>query len=944
MRVSRHKGLTCGSLLLVNLLLMCAPEKTAAAIPDSLVVKADRVMVSPYHSSERDLVTAAVSSVGGWDVEHLPGINRTNLLNGRVTGFLGIQNDGELGIETNSIYIRGLRSISSSSQEALILVDGYVRKDANRISPSDIESITILKDAAATALYGLRGGNGVVLITTKHGRIQPLTVSLDASVGIQGATRLPKYLGSYDYARLYNEASVNDGGLPKYDQYALDAYLRGDDPYNYPNVDWMDEFLKKSSVVQRYNVNVRGGTERVRYYASVGYVDNSGLYNVDKDANTYKTNANYENYSLRGNIDVNVNRRLVMSLDISSLMAKWNYPGAYSNSTSRILNALTQTPPNAYPIFNEDGSLSGTSQYLNNPYGLLNKSGYSIRQTRSNYATLKLNHDLDFITQGLSLYGSFSFDSYFEQVINRNVGFVVYDGDINNQQGTKDPATQNNNNSFSNNYRAIDLQAGLDYARSFGDHNVSGRLFINYNNESGNGKIMPHIYKGLFAYAHYDFKRRYIADFTVAYQGSEQIGGNGYNLFPSASVGWILSEENFLKDKTFISFLKLRASYGVSGNDTNISYFQKSSFFTSLGSTYLQGESLASMQGFRESQVAVDNIMAERSHKANVGLDIRMFDDKWSVTVDAFHENNDKLIINQASVPGIIGVRGSIKNNLGRVVNSGFEVSTTYADRVGKLGYSVFGNFTFARNRVKEMQETDATYRFNRKTGYPLNSSFGLKSDGLFFDEADIAGHPTQTYGVYRPGDIRYLDLSRDGFVDEDDRTYLGYGEIPEYVYGFGVNLDYCGFDLSVLFQGVGNTQKKLGGFVYWEFRPDGKGNVMEHHLDRWAYDPEQGIDTRLTAKYPRLSLTGNDGNNRGPSSDYWLRDASYLRLKSIELGYTLPARATKALRMKNLRVYVTATNLFTWDKIDILDPETTTTGIVYPLQRTVCMGLNVSF
>ena len=944
MRVSRLKGLTCGSLLLVNLFLLCAPEKTAAAIPDSLVVKADMVMVSPYHASERDLVTAAVSSVGGWDMEHLPGTNRTNLLNGRVTGFLGIQSDRELGFETNSIYIRGLRSISSSSQQALILVDGYVRKDANRISASDIESITILKDAAATALYGLRGGNGVVLITTKHGRIQPLTVSFDASVGIQSATRLPKYLGSYDYARLYNEASVNDGGLPKYDQYALDSYLNGDDPYNYPDVDWMDEFLKKSSVVQRYNVNVRGGTERVRYYASVGYVDNSGLYNVDKDANTYKTNANYENYSLRGNIEVNVNRRLKLGLDISSLMAKWNYPGAYSNSTSRILNALTQTPPNAYPIFNEDGSLSGTSQYLNNPYGLLNKSGYSILQTRSNYATLDLNHDLDFITPGLSLFGSFSFDSYFEQVINRNVGFVVYDGDINNQLGTKNPATQNNNNSFSNNYRAIDLRAGFDYARSFGDHNLSGRLFINYNNESGNGKIMPHVYKGLFAYAHYDFKRRYIADFTVAYQGSEQIGGNGYNVFPSAAVGWILSEENFLKDKTFISFLKLRASYGVSGNDTNISYFQKSSFFTSLGSTYLQGESLASMQGFRESQVAVDNIMAERSHKANVGLDIRMFDDKWSVSVDAFHENNDKLIIASASVPGIIGVRGSIKNNIGRVVNSGFEVSTTYASRVGKLGYSVFGNFTFARNRVKEMQETDATYRFNKKTGYPLNSSFGLKSDGLFFDDAEIAAHATQTYGVYHPGDIRYLDLSKDGFIDEDDRTYLGYGEIPEYVYGFGVNLDYCGFDLSVLFQGVGNTQKKLGGFVYWEFRPDGKGNVMEHHLDRWAYDPDNGIDTRLTAKYPRLSLTGNDGNNRGPNSDYWLRDASYLRLKSIELGYTLPARATKAIRMKNLRVYVTATNLFTWDKIEILDPETTTTGIVYPLQRTVCMGLNVSF
>lgn len=944
MRGSRLKGLTCGSLLLANLFLMCAPQKTAAAVPDSLSVKAGTVMVSPYHASEKDLATAAVSSIGGWQLEHLPGINRTNLLNGRVTGFLGIQNDGELGIEANSIYIRGLRSISSDSRQAAILVDGYVRKDANRISPADIESITILKDAAATALYGLRGGNGVVLITTKHGRIQPLTVSIDAGVGFQSPTRLPKYLGSYDYARLYNEAAVNDGGAPKYDRYALDSYLTGDDPYNYPNVNWMDEFLKKSSVVQRYNVNVRGGTERVRYYASVGYVDNSGLYNVDKDANTYKTNANYESYSLRGNIDVNVTKRFVLSLDISSLMAKWNYPGSYSKSTSRILNALTQTPPNAHPIFNADGSLSGTSQYLNNPYGLLNKNGYSIFQTRSNYATLELNHDLDFVTPGLSVFGSFSFDSYFEQVINRNVGFVVYDGDENNQQGTKDPATQSNNNSFSNNYRALDIRAGLDYTRSFGDHALSARIFINYNNESGNGRIMPHVYKGLFAYVHYDFKRRYLFDFTAAYQGSEQIGGNGYNIFPSVAAGWIVSEENFLKNRTFISFLKLRASYGVSGNDSNISYFQKSSFFSSLGSTYLQGQSLASMQGFRESQVGVDNIMAERSHKVNVGLDMRLFRNKWSLSVDAFYENNDKLIIAQASIPGIIGVRGSVKNNIGRMTNRGFEISTGYTSRAGKLGYSVYGNFTFARNRVEEMQERDATYRFNKKTGYPINSSFGLKSDGLFYDSDQIASHAVQTYGVYNPGDIRYLDLSKDGYIDEDDRTYLGYGDVPEYVYGFGIDLNYRGFDLNVAFQGVGNVQKKLGGYVYWEFRPDGKGNVMEHHLDRWAYDPENGIDTRLTARYPRLSLTGNDGNNRGPNSDYWLRDASYLRLKSIELGYSLPARAARAVWLKNLRIYVSATNLFTSDKIDILDPETTTTGTVYPLQRTVCMGLNISF
>ncbi len=944
MRMYRLKGLA--NMILINLFLLLPPAVLNAVVKDTLAFDMSHVMASPYQVSEKDLVTSSVSSIGGWELEDLPGVNRTNLLNGRVTGFLGIQSDGSLGIETNEIYIRGLHSLSSSSQQALILVDGYVRKDANKILPSDIESITILKDAAATAIYGLRGGNGVVLITTKRGRIQPLTVSVNAGVGFQSPTRLPKYLGSYDYARLYNEASVNDGGSPVYDQYALDAYLAGDDPYNFPDVNWMDEFLKKYSVVQNYDVNVRGGTERIKYYASVGYTTNSGLYNVDKNANKYNTNANYESWSLRGNIDVNVTKKFVISLDITSLMGKWNHPGAYSNSDSRILNALTQTPPNAYSIFNEDGSLGGTSQYLNNPYGLLNRSGYSIFQTRSNYATLKLEHELDFITEGLSVYGSFSFDSYFEQTINRNVGFVVYEGSIENERGTKSPATQNNNNSFANRYRSIDVQAGFDYARSFKKNSVAGKVFLNYNEESGNGQTMPHLYKGLHGWIHYDWAKKYLADVSFAWQGSEQIGGSGYNFFPSVSLGWIISEENFMKNKTPFSFLKLRASYGISGNDTNINYFQKSSFFSSVGagSNYLTGESLSSIQGFRESQVAVPNIMAERSHKFNAGLDMRLFDDQWSISVDGFYEDNDKLITAQATIPSIIGVRGSVKNNVGRMINGGVEVATDFTSNIGDFHYSIYGNFTFSRNIIKEMQETDATYRFNRKTGYPSNSSFGLISDGLFYDEADIESHAEQLYGTYNPGDIKYVDLSKDGVINDDDRTYLGFGAIPEIVYGFGLNLNFKGFDLDVAFQGVGNVQKKMGGFVYWEFRPDGKGNVMEHHLDRWVYDPENGIDTRETATYPRLSLTGNDGNNRGPNSDYWLRDASYLRLKSVEFGYTLPAKALKAMWLKNLRIYVTGMNLLTFDKIGILDPESSTSGIAYPLQRTFTVGLNLSF
>ena len=483
MRVRKHSGL--GKAWLPSLVWMFTPLMAGAAVPDSLSVKYEEVKVTPYLGMERDMVTSAVSQIGFWELEDYAGYNRMNLLNGKVTGLTNVQSNGEIGLESSSLYIRGLRSLSSSSREALILVDGYVRKDAQYISPSDIESVTVLKDAAATAIYGLRGANGIVLITTKHGRIQPLTVTLEAGVSFHNHVKLPSYLGSYDYARLYNEAAVNDGGEPKYDQAALDAYAAGDDPYNYPDVNWVGNFLKPYSINQKYNVGVRGGNGNVRYYASLGYEGNGGSYNVDKTANTYNTNNSYDHYSLRGNIDINVTRRLALSLDIAALISRWNMPGSNSSATSRILNSMSQTPPNAHPIFNEDGSVSGTTQYQNNTYSLLNRNGYSIGNTRSNYATLKLSHDLDFITTGLSVYGAFSFDGYFEQTIKRNVGFLVYEGSEDNPVGTKDPATQNNSNAFANRYLAVDVQGGLDYVRRLGKSGINCRVFFNWNSEFG---------------------------------------------------------------------------------------------------------------------------------------------------------------------------------------------------------------------------------------------------------------------------------------------------------------------------------------------------------------------------------------------------------------------------------------------------------------------------
>lgn len=902
------------------------------------------VVVSPYHSCDADLVTAAVAFIDGDRTVDLPGSNRLNMLNGRVTGFLGIQSNGEFGIESNSMYVRGLRTLSGS-QQALVLVDGYVRKDAEKISPYDIESITVLKDAAATALYGLRGANGMILITTKKGQRQPLKVTLNAGVEFKSPTRMPEYLGAYEYAQLYNEAMLNDNptAIPKYDQTALESYYAGDDPYGYPNVDWFEKFLNKKTIAQRYAINVSGGGNRVKYYASFSYLSNGGMFNIDKTANKYDTNAKYRDYSFRGNTQIDVTKNFVIGVDISSIQSTWNAPGAWANNTSRILTALANTPVNAYQIFNEDGSLGGTTQFTNNPYGLLNKSGYSIQKTRSNYAILDLNHKLDFISKGLSIFGSFSFDSYFRQEINRNVGFVVYEGSIENERGTKTPVNQVNNNSFDSQYRAMDFKLGLDYTRSFSKNNLSAKAFLNYNKEDGNAWRMPRVYKGLHIILHYDYDRRYIVDATGCYQGSEQIGGNGYNVFPAVSVGWVASNEAFLKGNSAISFLKLRASYGISGNDGNIGYFQKSSFFKTTGQSYPYGTSWATLGGFKEEQSGMDKIQAERSIKSDIGLDASFFNNIWSINIDGFYEDNNNLIISQA-LPEIAGFRGSLKSNSGRVVNYGTEVSTIVQSKVNDFNYAVYGNFSFARNIIKYMNELDAVYGFNKQTGYPINSSFGLMSDGLFYDQKEIDNHAKQGYGPYQPGDIKYVDLSKDGVVNEDDRTYLGFGNIPEIVYGFGIDLSYKGFDLNIFFQGVENVQKKLSGNVYWDFRPNGNGNVMPHHLGRWAYYPENGIDTRETATYPRLSLKGNDTNNFKPSSDYWLKDASYLRLKSVELGYTFPEKWMKAIRFKECRLFVTGQNILTFDNIEIVDPEASTSGISYPMQRSVSLGLNVSF
>ena len=910
---------------------------------DALVVtlKAIRYTELLWTRQKQDYVTSAVSSLQGEEVENLPGVNRNNVLGGRLTGLSVQQSNGKPGIENSSIYIRGLRTLGDASRKPLILIDGYDRVSAEYLNPYDIESVTVLKDAAATAIYGLRGSNGVLLYTTKRGKPQPMRVSLDANFGVQAPTQMPKYLGSYEHSMLYNEASRNDGGMDVYDAEALEAYRTGSNPYKYPNVDWVDEFFKDYSTQQKYNLSMRGGTKQIRYYASAGYVENSGLYKVDKSANTYNTNEDFNVFLLRSNVDVQVNKRLSASMDVSGRIQTWNSMGNMSNPYT----TLYRLPPNLFPVFNEDGSIAGNSQYTNNPYGLINLSGYSINTSRVADATFKIRHDLDMITKGLVIRAAISFDSYFDQVISRNKGFVVYQDSLANERGVKEPKTQQNKNDIKDNQRAFDMQFGIDYARTIGLHDLNGRLFWNQNNFSGDGSRMPHTYSGVIGRMNYMYNSRYIADVSFSYQGSEQISDNKqYVLFPALSLGWILSEEHFLKNKSqVISFLKVRGSHGLTGNDSGIGYFQKLSFLEKAGN-YLIGDNLQTYANYREGVFGDPDITAEITRKTNIGIDSRFFNDALSFSGDLFFEETTGIILALSDVPGILGARIAPQTNIGIVENKGFEAQLGYQKQINDFAFGIQGNLSYSKSKVIDMQERDYPFAHNYRTGYPLDSKFGYQSIGYFYDDSDIASSPSQTFGPVKPGDLKYKDVTGNGVVDVDDVSYIGKSWMPEFLYGTSLYMEYKGFDLNVLVEGIANAAKYINNYAYWEFFPDGTGKVQELHLDRWAYYPALGVDTRETATYPRLSLKGENTNNKSPNSDFWLKDASYVRLKSVELGYSLPKKAANYLKLSKLRFYATGYNLLTFDHIKTIDPEPAGGGNSYPIQRIVNFGINAQF
>ncbi len=912
------------------------------AVMQALVSDLDEIVVVAYGQQKKVSLTGAISTVGTRELRQSPVANLSNALAGRLPGLIAFQPSGEPGNDLSNLYIRGVSTFSDSGP--LVVVDGVLGRDFAQLDPNEVENISILKDASATAVFGVRGANGVILVTTRRGKAgeKPI-ISFSSEQGYQSPIRLPDYVSSYDYARLYNEALANDFIAPKYSDQDLEYYRIGADPYLYPNTDWFDLFMRDFTPMSRANLNISGGGDRVRYFVSASGLFQDGIYNFT-DLNDYNTNAKFNRYNFRSNIDIDLNKNFTVGLDLSGRVENRNYPG---KETWHIFTILNRIPP-TYPIHNADGSLAGDGLNPDNPLGMIAHSGY--RNLYGNFlqGTYRMSHKLDFITQGLSARGAFAFDGAFDYNIIASQDYAVYQ--LREDMGYnkfRNDTELGIGKGYSYN-RTVNLEFAVDYNRTFGDHQVTGLFLYNLNrqvrhNDSYN---IPFGYLGYVSRLTYAYRDTYFGEVNMGYNGSEQFPkGKRFGFFPSLSLGWVVSNENFMKglDQS-ISFLKVRGSYGEVGNDRLGArrFLYQQTYGGSTG--YRFGLNQAGYDGFGEGQLANQDITWERAKKSNVGIELGLAKDRVFLTADFFHERRQDILTTRGTISEILGRSGGDLPpvNIGVVRNRGLDMELTYRTRsANDWNFSVSGNMTYARNKIIFMDEEPRQFDYQYRTGYPVGQPFGLVSIGFFESMDDINGSPRQTFvsqESLRPGDIKYQDINQDGVIDANDLVAIGYnGAVPELMFGLSSRISYRSVDFSFLLQGAARSSVFLDNFPVWEFR-GGNGKAVRWHLDRWT------SETAPTATYPRLFVGDNSNNQR--LSTFWMRNRDYLRLKNVELGYTLNNNFIKNLRIQNIRLYANAYNLFTWDVVKIADPEMPSGdgGDHYPQQRVINFGVSANF
>lgn len=943
----------------------------------------DEVVIVGYGEQKKATVTGAISSVSAKDLIKSPTGSLTTALVGRLPGLITMQRSGQPGAESPTLRIRGVSTLNGA--DPLVIVDGIERASGyvpsgesaggggisgyEQINPNDIETISILKDASSTAVYGVRGANGVIIITTKKGTKGKPKIQASGNYGMSTPFRLRNNVSSYEWGKYVNEGNANDGIAPAMTNEKLQHYLTGDSPILYPSINYADFILKDFAPRQNYNVSLNGGTDKVRYFVSVGYLKEGGQ--IKDIGYGFDPNYHYNRLNLRSNLDFDFTNSLSGSVNIDA--REENRGGPNAPYDAAFFWKLSQAAPYLSPGF-VDGKyiVSATSSETPIFQWILGGGNYRSLQTTVN-TVFSLKQKLDFITKGLYAQGKFSYDSWYLEKYSRTKTYATYtpidvNGTIYYKQSGADGQlsytmdADNNANKRRKNY----LELSLNYSATFGDHTVTALALYNqsksYFSESQYRDI-PRAYLGLVSRVTYSYLNRYLAEFNFGLNGSENFpkgGGKRFGKFPALSLGWVASQEAFMKNLDFITHLKLRGSYGSVGNDQigGQRFLYVSGSFANIPggyTTYLgDATSTVSYLGLQEGRMANQDITWEVAKKANIGLETKFFKDRLTFNIDLFNEKRSNILTYLATIPwmmmpnmqyGSTGwATGSIAPpaNYAKVENKGYEIEVGWDSKIGNVGYNIKGSLTHAENKRTLISEAPQYYPWLYAQGLSIGQYSGLIAEGYYdtFGQIHDINTAYSTFGKNQiPGDIKYKDINGDMKIDANDVVPIGYSNTPRKTFSLNLGLDYKGFDFSALFQGATQVSYIPADEAQIEFY--GGNNAFDWVVNRWT--PE----TRASATYPVLHQTAYNysSSNNFKTSTYWLHDASYIRLKNIELGYNIPSRITQLAKISNARIYLNGQNLFTWDKLKYWDPESITSRLVlYPIMKIYNVGISLTF
>ncbi len=929
----------------------------------------DRVFI-PWGVTDKRSLTSAISTISHAELRKSPVMALSTAVSGRVPGFTVVQGSGGPGLDSYEWRVRGIRTLENGGMnnmekggwgEPIIVVDGFERTFVD-FDASEVESFSVLKDAAAVALYGMRGANGVVLVTTKRGQANKRTIDLELSQGLVTPMRLPKMLGSYDYARLHNEARVNDGLDPFWTAADLQKYQDGSSPLTHPDNDFYGEFIRDYTFQRKAALSMSGGNKVVKYFVSLAYNSQGGLYDRTDEGSLFETKTGYSRYNTRINLDIAVTRRLTTSLNLSGRIEDRRYP---FESESAIFNLLSNTPPNAYPLSftgidpslnKEIFMLGGNSIYTTNPLGALSYRGFREDTRRYYQLGINMKYELDFITDGLNLNFQFDADGYNYFRLSQSMTYPVWDRRVNPDESIT-YVRFNTPSSLSRTYGSEVINYNgwnlyLTYDKDFGDSKFNAlgmwRRFTTIYQQANqpNQKLEDFAVR-----ASYALRNKYFVESILTLTGSENffMTNKSRLLLPVISGAWIVSEEDFLSGVDFFQYIKLRGSWGLTANDNytftdpnNIKYrYAYRDRWWSQNSQHAFGTALTYFNPIvREGVVPNRNITPEKGMMTNIGIESRQFNGHLYFSTDVWFEKRyDIFTRGEGSVPLAFGALPSnlpIENE-GIVHSKGFETTLGWSGSPSStFSYWVNGMVDYWTNKIDYMAEPFKEDAYRVETGGMVRQNFGLIALGLFKNQQEIDNSPVQMFGPYQPGDIKYKDMNNDGVIDANDFTSIGRTTFPQLSYAMDMGIRVGNFDASVLLQGSSMKSFYLTNNAVRAFTSN--GSISEYSLGRYTDEASWA-----TADYPRLTTLANNNNWR--ISTFWLKDAAFLRVKNVELGYNLPMASARRLGMYGMRVYLNAYNLFTFDNFKVFDPEDPNAGISkYPMTRIVNIGFNLKF